>query len=125
MHCNRLSKLGLFVFLVCFIAVIASMFLGIVPRVSHILHICVLPPSLGVGDLPDQDNAPVVLAKGMDELALRIVQVAEENGVSVVENVPLARSLYASTKLDREIPPELYGPVAEVLVYVLKLDQNI
>ena len=74
---------------------------------------------------PDQDNAPVVLAKGMDELALRIVQVAEENGVSVVENVPLARSLYASTKLDREIPPELYGPVAEVLVYVLKLDQNI
>ena len=74
---------------------------------------------------PDQDNAPVVLAKGMDELALRIVRVAEENGVSVVENVPLARSLYASTKLDREIPPELYGPVAEVLVYVLKLDQNV
>ena len=41
-----------------------------------------------------------------------------------LENVPLARSLYASTKLDREIPPELYGPVAEVLVYVLKLDQT-
>lgn len=74
---------------------------------------------------PDQDNAPVVLAKGMDELALRIVKVAEEHGVSVVENVPLARSLYASTKLEREIPPELYGPVAEVLVYVLKLDQDV
>ena len=74
---------------------------------------------------PDQDNAPVAVAKGMDELALRIVKVAEENGVSVVENVPLARSLYASTKLDREIPPELYGPVAEVLVYVLKLDQDV
>ena len=71
-----------------------------------------------------EDSAPVVLAKGMDELALRIVKVAEEHGVSVVENVPLARALYASTKLEREIPPELYGPVAEVLVYVLKLDQQ-
>ncbi len=74
---------------------------------------------------PDEDNAPVAVAKGMDELALRIVQVAEENGVSVVENVPLARSLYASTQLDREIPPEFYGPVAEILVYVLKLDQDV
>ena len=72
-----------------------------------------------------EDNAPVVVAKGVDELALRIVKVAEESGVSVVENVPLARALYASTKLDREIPPALYGPVAEVLVYVLKLDQEV
>lgn len=71
-----------------------------------------------------EDSAPVVLAKGMDELALRIVKVAEENNVSVVENVPLARALYASVELGREIPPELYGPVAEVLVYVLKLDQK-
>ena len=71
-----------------------------------------------------RDNAPVVLAKGMDELALRIVRVAEEHQVAVVENVPLARSLYASTELDREIPPELYGAVAEVLVYVLKLDKT-
>lgn len=71
-----------------------------------------------------EDNAPRVLAKGMDELALRIVKAAEENGVSVVENVPLARALYASVDIDREIPPELYGPVAEVLVYVLKLDRE-
>ena len=66
----------------------------------------------------------MVLAKGMDELALRIAKVAEENGVSVVENVPLARALYASVDIGREIPPELYGPVAEVLVYVLKLDKQ-
>lgn len=71
-----------------------------------------------------EDNAPVVLAKGMDELALRIVKVAEESQVSVVENVPLARALYASVDIGREIPPEFYGPVAEVLVYVLKLDQQ-
>ena len=53
-----------------------------------------------------EDNAPVVLAKGMDELALRIAKVAEENGVSVVENVPLARALYAAVDIGREIPPE-------------------
>ncbi len=74
---------------------------------------------------PDQDNAPVVLAKGMDELALRIVKVAEEHQIATVENVPLAHALYESTDLDREIPPELYGAVAEVLVYVLKLDQDV
>ena len=73
---------------------------------------------------PDKDQAPVVVAKGLDELALRIVKVAEENQVAVVENVPLARSLFAETDLDREIPPQFYGPVAEVLVYVLKLDQE-
>ena len=73
---------------------------------------------------PDSDNAPVVLAKGQDELALRIVRVAEENGVQVVENVPLARALYAGTELNDEIPPELYGAVAEILVHLIQLDQE-
>lgn len=73
---------------------------------------------------PEQDAAPVVLAKGQDALALRIVKVAEEHKVAVIENVPLARSLYASTELDREIPPELYGPVAEVLVYIFRLNND-
>ena len=73
---------------------------------------------------PEKDNAPVVVAKGLDELALRIVKVAEENHVAVVENVPLARSLYAAVDLGREITPDFYGPVAEILVYVLKMDQE-
>ena len=73
---------------------------------------------------PDHDAAPVVVAMGADELALRIVAVAEENSVAVVENIPLARALYAAVSLDREIPPDFYGPVAEILVYVLKLDQQ-
>lgn len=72
----------------------------------------------------DQDKAPVVLAKGQDSLALRIVQVAEENHVAVVENVSLARALYSSTDLNQEIPPELYGAVAEVLVYLYQLDKK-
>ena len=73
---------------------------------------------------PDRDQAPVVLAKGQDQVALRIVRVAEENHVAVVENVPLARALYASAELGREIPPELYGAVAEVLVYLYQLREN-
>ena len=73
---------------------------------------------------PEQDNAPIVLAMGQDELALRIIKVAEENNVAVVENVPLARALYAGAELGREIPPEFYGAVAEVLVYIFRLNDD-
>jgi len=76
---------------------------------------------------PERDNAPVVMAKGQDSLALRIVKVAEEHNIAVLENVPLARALYAGTEVNREIPPEFYAEVAEVLVYIFRLDadQNI
>lgn len=69
---------------------------------------------------PDKQGAPIVLAKGQDELALRIIKTGEENGVSIVENRPLARALYAACELDREIPAEFYGAVAEILVYIYK-----
>lgn len=72
----------------------------------------------------DKDAAPLVLAKGQDELALRIVAVGEENGVAVVENRPLARALYAECELGRQIPAEYYGAVAEVLIYVYKMNQK-
>ena len=73
---------------------------------------------------PDQDDAPIVLAKGQDNIALRIVQIAEENKVAVIENVPLARALYAQAELNQMIPPELYGAVAEVLVYIFQLNDK-
>ena len=73
---------------------------------------------------PEEDAAPIVLAKGMDSLALRIVKVAEEHKIPAIENVPLARALYADAELDQEIPPELYNPVAEVLVYIFRLNEN-
>lgn len=73
---------------------------------------------------PDRDPAPVVLAKGQDDVALRIVKIAEENKVSVIENVPLARALYAGAELNCQIPEEFYGAVAEVLVYIFQLDKN-
>ena len=53
-------------------------------------------------------DAPICVAKGVDLLALRIREVAEENAVPIVENPPLARALYSAVELDEEIPPEHY-----------------
>lgn len=73
----------------------------------------------------DDDTAPVVLAKGMDSLALRIIDIAVENGVYVVENKPLARGLYKDCEIGREIVPKYYGAVADILVYVYKLKNKL
>lgn len=73
----------------------------------------------------EKDNAPVMLAKGQDELALRIVALGEENGIYVLENKPLARGIFASTKVGEQIPPEYYGMVAEILVYVYRMNNKI
>jgi flagellar biosynthetic protein FlhB len=67
---------------------------------------------------PDLAPAPRVIAKGQDHFALKIKEVAKENKVPVVENKPLARSLYAMVDVDRMIPPELFLAVAEVLAFV-------
>ncbi len=64
------------------------------------------------------NRAPMVLAKGADLVALRIVKVAEENGIDVMEDKPLARGIYESVPLDREIPEQFFQPVAEVLAFV-------
>jgi flagellar biosynthetic protein FlhB len=64
---------------------------------------------------PETMVAPVVIAKGMDEIALRFREVAQEVGVPVVEDPPLARGLYRDCPLDREIPVSFYEAVARVL----------
>ena len=69
----------------------------------------------------DTMPAPRLIAKGVDELAQRIREVAKENEVAVVENPPLARALYASVEIDEEIPPEHYHAVAEIIGYVFRL----
>ena len=68
----------------------------------------------------DKNRAPQVVAKGKDYLALKIVKIAEENHVYLMENPPLARALYAQVELGREIPYELYDAVAEVLTVVYR-----
>jgi len=71
-----------------------------------------------------QDKAPVVVAKGKDLVAQQIKAIAREHQVTLVENRPLARMLFASCELDRAIPVELYGAVAEVLAYVSRLKEG-
>ncbi|CAN5158214.1 flagellar biosynthesis protein FlhB [soil metagenome] len=65
--------------------------------------------------------APVVVAKGMDDIALRIREVAAAAGVPIVESPPLARALFASATLDRPIPTEHFKAVAEIIGYVMRL----
>ncbi len=69
-------------------------------------------------------NAPIVVAKGVDNIAIQIKKIARENGVHIVQNPPLARSLYAEVDIDRPIPEMLFAAVAEVLAYVYKMGKK-
>lgn len=73
---------------------------------------------------PDKHRSPIVLAKGADAVALRIIAVAEENDVHVTEDRPLARALYDTVELNHEIPSELYQAVAEVIAFVYSLKKK-
>jgi len=67
---------------------------------------------------PSKVPAPVVVAKGVDFVAFKIREIAKNNGIPIVENKPLARSLYKLVEVDNVIPAELYVAVAEILQYV-------
>ena len=69
----------------------------------------------------EEMEAPKVVAKGADFVAKRIKAVAEENNVPIVENPPLARALYRTTKIGQQIPSNFYQAVAEVLAYIHRL----
>lgn len=66
----------------------------------------------------EEGGAPVVVAKGVDHLALRIREAAEAHHVPLVENRPLARSLHDQVEIDEQIPPEFYHAVAEIIHYL-------
>ena len=66
-------------------------------------------------------QAPICVAKGVDNLAFKIREIAREHDIPIVENVPLARALYATVDIDQEIPTEHYHAVAEVIGYVMRL----
>ncbi|MBQ7677732.1 MAG: flagellar biosynthesis protein FlhB [Lachnospiraceae bacterium] len=68
--------------------------------------------------------APVLVAKGADYLAEKIKSVARENDVPIVENKPLARTIYSSVEVDGEIPPELYQTVAEILAAIFSAKEG-
>ena len=67
---------------------------------------------------PQKVPAPVVVAKGVDFIAFKIREIAKNNNIPIIENKPLARSLYKLVEVDQIIPQELYVAVAEILQYV-------
>jgi len=69
--------------------------------------------------------APICVAKGVDHIAFKIREVAKEHDIPLVENVPLARALYATVEIDEEIPVEHYQAVAEIIGYVMGLRRNL
>ncbi|MDT3699260.1 MAG: flagellar biosynthesis protein FlhB [Thermincola sp.] len=73
----------------------------------------------------DTMAAPLIIAKGQDYMAQRIRATAREHNIVVVENKPLAQSLYHSTEIGDAVPPELFQAVAEVLAFVYKLKGKI
>jgi flagellar biosynthetic protein FlhB len=70
---------------------------------------------------PGEMNAPVCVAKGVDDLALRIREVAKEHEIIIVENPPLARVLFDTVEVDEMIPQEHFKAVAEVISYVYRI----
>ena len=72
----------------------------------------------------EKAHAPIVLAKGVDNIAMQIKKIARENSVHIVQNPPLARSLYKEVEVDQAIPEALFGAVAEVLAYVYKMNKG-
>ncbi|TKB58244.1 flagellar biosynthesis protein FlhB [Ferrimonas aestuarii] len=71
----------------------------------------------------EKARAPIVVAKGTDEIALKIREIAREYEVPVISCPQLARAVYYSTKLDKQIPDGLFTAVAQILAYVFQLKQ--
>ncbi len=74
---------------------------------------------------PEQMNAPTVVAKGADFLALRIRQIAAQHDIPIVERKPLARALYKQVEVGQEVPAQFYQAIAEVLAYVYRLSGKV
>jgi type III secretion protein U len=81
------------------------------------------PTKLAIALFYDKEEGklPVIMAKGENLLAKRIVEIAQEEGIPIMMNVPLAQDLYEKGKLNDYIPSELIEPVAEVLKWVYQL----
>ena len=94
-----------------------------VPKASVIIT---NPTHFAVAVQYDRDSmeAPLVIAKGADFLAKKIIAIAKENGVPVVERKPVARFLYANTNVGNPIPYELYQAVAEIMNYVNRIKRG-
>jgi len=71
-----------------------------------------------------KNAAPMVVAKGIDFLALRIKEIAMDNDIPIIENPSLARAIYDQVEVDKEIPEEFYKAMAEIFSYVYELKKG-
>ena len=72
----------------------------------------------------EEMDSPMLIAKGTELIAKKIIKIAEENSVPVIENPPVARALFRMVDINHPIPPELYKAVAEILMFVYKMKRN-
>jgi flagellar biosynthetic protein FlhB len=70
-------------------------------------------------------GAPLCVAKGLDSLALKIREVAEQAGVPILEDPPLARALYATVEVDEVIPPAHYEAVAKIIGFIMSAGRQV
>ena len=73
---------------------------------------------------PNKMRAPKIIAKGKRIIASDIRKIAEENFIPIIENPPLARSLYDTAEVGSDVPPQYYKAVAEILAFVYKLKKK-
>ncbi|MGX8702373.1 flagellar biosynthesis protein FlhB [Caproiciproducens sp.] len=73
----------------------------------------------------EKNSAPIVVAKGQDHVALKIIEIAEKNHIPMTENVQLARALYKTVDVNREIPEEYYVILAEIMAWVYSLKKEM
>ncbi len=72
----------------------------------------------------EEMDSPMLIAKGSELIAKKIIQIAKDNNVPVIENPPVARALFRMVEINMPIPPELYKAVAEILTFVYKMKKN-
>ena len=72
----------------------------------------------------EEMDSPMLIAKGTELIAKKIIDIAKEHSVPVIENPPVARALFRMCDINQPIPPELYKAVAEILMFVYKMKKN-
>lgn len=72
----------------------------------------------------EEMESPMLIAKGTELIAKKIIQIAVDNGVPVIDNPPVARALFRMVDINRLVPPDLYKAVAEILLFVYNLKNN-
>lgn len=103
-----------------------QMMSGMMSQVKDATVILTNPTHLAIAIAYDKENdgAPIVVAKGADLMAKRIREEAKLNKVPILENKPVARSLYKSTDIGEAIPVEMYETMAEILAFVYRMNEE-